>query len=109
MLAAVAEWPKTRSCQSTANVHRDLLEAIRDDFAKYAGNREKIVKVFAALPRLVGRKFQPRKVDSEEKTLPLRNAFRMLSHALRLPCAEPLPTVSPSERKLTSNMKKSAC
>lgn len=81
MLAAVAEWPKTRSCQSTANVHRDLLEAIRDDFAKYAGNREKIVKVFAALPRLVGRKFQPRKVDSEEKTLPLRNAFRMLSLA----------------------------
>jgi len=81
MPAAVAEWAKTRSYQLTASVHRDLLRAIRDDFAKYSGNREKIAKVFAALPRLVGRKFQPRKVDSEEKTLPLRNAFRMLSLA----------------------------
>ncbi len=81
MPAAVAEWAKTGSYQLTASVHRDLLQAIRDDFAKYGGNREKIAKVFAALPRLVGRKFQPRKVDSEEKTLPLRNAFRMLSLA----------------------------
>jgi uncharacterized protein len=66
-----------------AEIHRDLLQTIRDDFSKYKRgvHAARVAKVFAALPRLVGRKFQPARVDAEEKALPLKDAFRMLSLA----------------------------
>ncbi len=83
MPAAVADWIEHRSFARTAEIHRDLLQTIRDDFAKYKSHvpTARVAKVFAALPRLVGRKFQPRQVDPDEKTLPLKDAFRMLSLA----------------------------
>jgi predicted AAA+ superfamily ATPase len=83
MPAAVADWVEHRSFTRTAEIHRDLLHTIRDDFAKYKRgvHTARVGKVFAALPRLVGRKFQPRQVDADEKTLPLKDAFRMLALA----------------------------
>jgi uncharacterized protein len=83
MPAAVADWIESRSFARTAEIHRDLLHTIRDDFAKYKRgvHTARVAKVFAALPRLVGRKFQPSQVDADEKTLPLKDAFRMLSMA----------------------------
>lgn len=83
MPAAVADWVEHRSFARTAEIHRDLLQTIRDDFAKYKRgvHTTRVTKVFAALPRLVGRKFQPRQVDADEKTLPIKDAFRMLALA----------------------------
>ena len=83
MPAAVADWLEHRSFARTAEIHRDLLQTIRDDFAKYKRgvHTARVAKVFAALPRLVGRKFQPTQVDADEKTLPIRDAFRMLALA----------------------------
>ena len=83
MPAAVADWIEHRSFARTGEIHRDLLQTIRDDFSKYKHgvHTARVAKVFAALPRLVGRKFQPRQVDPDEKTLPLKDAFRMLSLA----------------------------
>jgi predicted AAA+ superfamily ATPase len=83
MPAAVADWVEHRSFTRTAEIHRDLLQTIRDDFAKYKRgvHTTRVARVFAALPRLVGRKFQPSQVDAEEKTLPIKDAFHMLALA----------------------------
>jgi predicted AAA+ superfamily ATPase len=83
MPAAVADWVEHRSFARTAEIHRDLLQTIRDDFAKYKRgvHTTRVAKVFSALPRLVGRKFQPKQVDADEKTLPIKDAFRMLALA----------------------------
>ena len=87
MPEAVKTWVETRSFAATTELHRDLLQTIRDDFAKYTAhaharvNIARIAKVFAALPRLVGRKFMPAVVDREEKSLALKDAFRLLALA----------------------------
>ncbi len=87
MPAAVAAWEETRSYASVAELHRDLLQTIRDDFNKYESvslsrvNTLRLAKVFSALPRLVGRKFMPSEVDRNEKSLNLKDAFKLLSLA----------------------------
>ena len=83
MPAAVAEWASSRSFRQVTTRHRDLLAATRDDFAKYRRRLDpvRIEKVFAALPRLVGRKFQPTQVDRDERSQALKEAFRMLAMA----------------------------
>lgn len=83
MPAVVAEWLASRSHARVGTCQRDVLASMRDDFAKY-GRRvdpQRIEKVFAALPRLVGRKFQPTQVDRDEKGRALKDAFRMLGMA----------------------------
>ncbi len=85
MPAAVKVWVDSRSFTATAELHRDLLQTIRDDFAKYAAHARgrvhtaRVAKVFAAVPRLVGRKFMPSVVDREEKSLALKDAFNLLA------------------------------
>ncbi len=87
MPAAVKLWVETRSFTTTAELHRDLLQTIRDDFAKYSAHAHgkvhtaRVTKVFTALPRLVGRKFMPSVVDREEKSLALKDAFHLLALA----------------------------
>lgn len=83
MPAVVADWVEHRSFVRTASLHRDLLQTIRDDFAKYRRGVDtvRIGKVFAALPRLVGRKFQPAVIDREEQSRSLKEAFRLLAMA----------------------------
>jgi uncharacterized protein len=83
MPAAVAAWVDSRSFTRVADLHRDLLQTMRDDFARYKRgvNTAQVAKVFSALPRLVGRKFQPSAIDPEEKSLALKSAFRMLTQA----------------------------
>jgi len=83
MPAAVAAWVESRSLVRVEALHRDLLQTMRDDFARYKRgvNTAQVSKVWSALPRLVGRKFQPSAIDPDEKSLSLKNAFRMLTHA----------------------------
>ncbi len=80
MPAAVVEWTQTGSLLTVATRHRDILTSMRDDFAKYRRRTEprRIEKVFAALPRLVGRKFQATQVDREESGRGIKEAFRLL-------------------------------
>ena len=90
MPAAVKLWTETRSFASVAELHRDQLQTMRDDFSKYSAhthgkvNTLRVAKVFAALPRLVGRKFMPSTVDRDEKSLVLKEAFHLLSLARAL-------------------------
>jgi uncharacterized protein len=87
MPAAVAAWVETRSYQGVAELQRDLLQTMRDDFAKYESvslsrvNTSRVAKVFASMPKLVGRKFMPSEIDREEKSFNLKEAFRLLSLA----------------------------
>ncbi len=87
MPAAVKTWLDTRSFAAVSELHRDLLQTLRDDFAKYSTraplkvNTGRLGKVFAALPRLVGRKFMPSAVDREEKSRELKDAFQLLALA----------------------------
>ncbi len=83
MPAAVRAWTESRSILNVTEVHRDLLQSIRDDFAKYRRNANavRIEKVFAALPRLVGRKFKASVVDRDERSGTIKDAFRMLTLA----------------------------
>jgi predicted AAA+ superfamily ATPase len=80
MPAAVAAWLETRSFVDVNRVQRDLLTSLRADFAKYRDrvNIARIGKVFDALPSLVGRKFVPARIDRDEKSLALKDAFHML-------------------------------
>jgi predicted AAA+ superfamily ATPase len=85
MPAAVQAWIDKRSFAIVAEMHRDMLLTMRDDFAKYAAephghvDTARVAKVFAALPRLVGRKFMPSTVDGDEKSAVLKHAYRLLA------------------------------
>lgn len=83
MPAAVASFVEHGSFLRVAEIQRDLAQTMRDDFAKYGRNvnTARVSKVFAALPRLVGRKFKPSAVDRDEKSLALKDAFRLLALA----------------------------
>lgn len=87
MPAAVNTWVQTRSLAAVNELHRDLIQTMRDDFAKYADvaktrvNTLRVSKVFSALPRLVGRKFVPAQVDRDEKSFTLKEAFALLALA----------------------------
>jgi len=80
MPAAVAAWVESASFIEVNRIQRDLLTSLRADFAKYKqrANVLRIGKVFDALPVLVGQKFVPARVDREEKSLVLKEAFRLL-------------------------------
>ncbi len=87
MPAAVRMWVEKRSFVDVAELHRNLIQTMRDDFSKYAAephgrvDTARVATVFAAMPRLVGRKFMPSAVDREEKSAVLKHAYRLL-HAL---------------------------
>jgi len=80
MPAAVATWVETASFIDVNRIQRDLITSLRADFAKYRdrANTLRIGKVFDALPTLVGRKFVPARIDREEKSLAIKDAFRLL-------------------------------
>lgn len=80
MPAVVRAWVETGSLIDVQRVQQDLLATVRDDFAKYQRrvNRDRLLKVFAALPRFVGRKFVAAHVDREEKSAAIKDALRLL-------------------------------
>ena len=80
MPAAVKAWIETGSLIDVQRVQQDLLATIRDDFSKYQRrvDRDRLLKVFAALPRFVGRKFVAAQVDREARSVVIKDAFRLL-------------------------------
>jgi len=83
MPEAVDTYRESRSLLECARVHHDLLATLRDDFAKYASRvqRERLIKVLDAVPRLVGRKFVYSQVDRDERAASLRQAVDLLCMA----------------------------
>jgi hypothetical protein len=60
-----------------------ILSTYREDFAKYGRHADavRIAKVFAGLPRLVGRKFVYRHIDREDRARELGRALELLCKA----------------------------
>ena len=80
MPEAVAGFTRNGSYQECEQIQQSILSTYRDDFAKYAAKvkHRRIDKVFAAVPRLVGRKFMFSQVDREERARELRAALELL-------------------------------
>lgn len=83
MPAAVEAYVQERSFLPVAEVHRDLLATIRDDFAKYAGrvHHDRLTKTLDSIPRQLGEKFTFAKVDRADRAAALRQAMGLLSAA----------------------------
>ncbi len=83
MPAAVEAYRRDRSFPPVAEVHRDLLATIRDDFAKYANraHHHRLTAVLDAVPAQLGQKFTFAKVDRDERAVSLRQALDLLTLA----------------------------
>jgi predicted AAA+ superfamily ATPase len=97
---AVAVFAANESYRECEQVQQSILSTYRDDFSKYASKvkHRRVEKVFAGIPRLVGRKFMYSQIDREERSRDLSEALRLLclarvahqvrhSHAGGLPLA----------------------
>lgn len=80
MPAAVRTWAESGSLIEVQRIQQDLLATVRDDFAKYQRrvSRDRLLKVFAALPQLVGRKFVAAKISRDDKAAVIKECFRLL-------------------------------
>lgn len=83
MPAAVEAWVQERSFAAVAEVQRDLLATLRDDFAKYANlaHHRRLQAVFAAIPHQLGQRFSYARVDRDERAAALGKALELLTLA----------------------------
>jgi predicted AAA+ superfamily ATPase len=80
MPAAVEAFARDRSFLSVADVHRELLATIRDDFAKYANHVQhgRLTAVLDSVPNQLGQKFTYSKANRDERTAALKQALDLL-------------------------------
>jgi len=78
--AAIAAFSRNESYRECAHLQQSILATYRDDFSKYASKAKhrRVEKVFAAIPRLAGRKFKYSQVDREERSRDLSAALGLL-------------------------------
>lgn len=76
MPAAVEAFRTSRSHLAVAEIHRDLLATLRDDFAKYTGRSQH--RRLNAVPQQLGQPFVWSRVDREERAAALRQAAELL-------------------------------
>ena len=83
MPAAVEAFARERSYLPVADVHRELLATVRDDFAKYADrvHHRRLASVLDSVPNQLGHKFTYAKVDREERSAALKQALDLLTLA----------------------------
>jgi predicted AAA+ superfamily ATPase len=81
MPAAVDAFARERSYLPVADVHRELLATVRDDFAKYADrvHHRRLTAVLDSVPNQLGQKFTFAKVDRDERSAALRQALDLLT------------------------------
>ena len=96
-----AENESNRECEQ---VQQSIIATYRDDFSKYASKvkHRRVEKVFAGIPRLVGRKFMYSQIEREERSRDLSEALRLLSlarvtHQVRHTAANGLPLAAESD------------
>jgi predicted AAA+ superfamily ATPase len=83
MPAAVEAFARERSYLPVADVHRELLATVRDDFAKYADrvHHHRLAAVLDSVPNQLGQKFKYAKVDRDERSTALKQALNLLTLA----------------------------
>jgi len=83
MPAAVQAFVRERSFLPVADVHRELLATIRDDFAKYADrvHHRRLAAVLDSVPNQLGKKFTYAKVDRDERAVTLKQSLDLLTLA----------------------------
>lgn len=83
MPEAVQALVETGSLAASAAVHRRIISTYEDDFAKYAGPRERALlqQVLRQIPRLVGRKIKYVNVSREERSRDVKAAIGQLAMA----------------------------
>lgn len=83
MPEAVAIYAASGSLLQPDRVKHSILATFRDDFARYASRTqvERLRKLFAAIPRMVGRRFKYSHVDSGERSADLAGGLDMLQMA----------------------------
>lgn len=83
MPAAVEAFARERSFLPVADVHRELLATVRDDFAKYADrvHHRRLAAVLDSVPNQLGQKFTYAKVDRDERAAALKQALDLLTLA----------------------------
>ena len=83
MPEAVQSFVETGSLEESAAVHRRIVSTYEDDFAKYAGPRERALlqHVFRQIPRLAGRKIKYVSLSREDRSLDVKAAISQLAGA----------------------------
>ena len=101
---AVAAFARNESYRECEQVQQSILSTYRDDFHKYASKvkHRRVEKVFAGIPRLVGRRFMYSQIDREERSRDLSEALRLLclarvAHQVRHTHAGGLPLAAEAD------------
>ncbi len=102
--AVVRVFAETKSYRECEQVQQSIVATYRDDFSKYASKvkHRRVEKVFAGIPRLVGRKFMYSQIDREERSRDLSEALRLLclarvAHQVRHTAANGLPLAAEAD------------
>jgi predicted AAA+ superfamily ATPase len=83
MPEAVRTWLESKDFKRVRSIQTGIVETYKQDFLKYARNQQvhHVEKVFAAVPRLMGRKFVYTHVDETLKGREIRPAIELLEKA----------------------------
>ena len=102
--AAVSVFAQNQSYRECEQVQQSIIATYRDDFSKYASKvrHRRVEKVFAGIPRLVGRKFMYSQIDREERSRDMSEALRLLclarvAHQVRHTAANGLPLAAEAD------------
>jgi uncharacterized protein len=83
MPAVVREYVSSGSLVLSARIQSGIAQTYRDDFGKYAtkSNLIQVQKVFASVPKMVGRKFKYSAIDDGVPSRQLKSALELLEKA----------------------------
>ena len=83
MPEAVQSWILEHSYLRVSQIHRDLLTAYQNDFAKYPTRiaPERLHEVMLAIPRMLGKKFTYAQVNPDVKSQAIANVITLLTLA----------------------------
>src|SRR6185436_18924762 len=106
MPGVVARWVETRSPVEVRQAQTELLESLRDDFAKYSNrvHHRRLAAVMASVPAQLGGKFSWSRVDRGERAAALSSAAELLElarvvHPVRASPATGVPVSAGAEKK----------
>lgn len=80
---AVMAWQQTKSLLEVSQTHHNLINTYRDDFAKYDTriNRERLDEVLIKIPAILGQKFKPSLITTEQQAKTVQSACALLETA----------------------------
>lgn len=107
MPAAVLAWTQERSLTQVNQIHHDLLQTYRDDFAKYSGRLDISIldKLLNAIPGMLGQKFVYSKVSNNSGYInPIKNGLDLINkakicHSVKATAANGIPLGSTIKEK----------